>query len=251
MDKLTSWIEELSMNAVPSLNTVLFDGWILRFSEGYDYKANSINPLYDSTYEMNYKIEYCERKYNSLNLPTIYRLTENNCTLLDKELETKNYNYIKESKVMTLALSDLNIQIQPNVKVLNHVDDKWLKGFYKLTNIKSKSKQYTAQKIINNIRTKIVCSYIEQNNFIIACGLGVIERGFVGLFDINVAPIYRRIGFGTQICNSILRESIKHGAYIAYLQVSVSNKPALALYRKLKFMEQYKCWYRIKGLNNK
>lgn len=248
MDKLTSWIEELSMNAVPSLNTALFDGWILRFSEGFDYKSNSINPLYTSTYELNYKIEYCERKYASLNLPAIYRLTENNCNILDKALDIRRYKIIKESEVMTLPLSNINIQIQPSVKVSNHVDDKWLKGFYKLANIKSKPKQYAAQKIINNIQTKIVCSYIEQNNLIVACGLGVIERGFVGLFDINVAPIYRRIGFGTQICNSILREAIKQGAYIAYLQVSALNKPAISLYKKLKFTEQYKYWYRIKEL---
>lgn len=250
MDKLTSWIEELSMNAVPSLNTILFDGWILRFSEGYDYKVNSINPLYTSTYELNYKIEYCEKKYSSLNLPIIYKLTENNCNTLDKELDTRQYKQTKESKVMTLSLSNMEIKVQPSVKVLNYADDKWLKGFCKLANIKSKSKQYTSQKIINNIQSKIVCSYIEQNNLIIACGLGVIERGFVGLFDINVAPMYRRIGFGSQICNSILREAIKYGAYMSYLQVSISNRPAIALYRKLGFIEQYKYWYRIKDLKS-
>jgi hypothetical protein len=39
-------IEELSMNAWPSIQTVLLDGWILRMSNGYTKRANSVNPLY-------------------------------------------------------------------------------------------------------------------------------------------------------------------------------------------------------------
>ena len=40
--------EELSMNAHPSIKTQLFDGWVLRFADGYTNRANSVNPLYPS-----------------------------------------------------------------------------------------------------------------------------------------------------------------------------------------------------------
>jgi len=41
-------IEELSMNALPALSTVFLNGWILRFSNGYTRRANSVNPIYPS-----------------------------------------------------------------------------------------------------------------------------------------------------------------------------------------------------------
>lgn len=234
------------MNALPSLTTKLFDGWILRFSEGYTAKANSINPLYESMYELNYKIKYCEEKYTMRDLPVIYKLTEDTPKKLDNMLALKNYKYRSESKVMTLSLSNITIPIQPNVTILKKADTKWLNGFYMLSNTKDEVKQDIISKIINSIHNDVICVYIELNNSIIACGLGVVERGFVGLFDINVASYYRRKNFGTQICFSILREAIKLGAYMAYLQVVSANKPALKLYKKLEFIEQYKYWYRVK-----
>lgn len=246
MNELVNWIEELSMNALPALTTKLFDGWILRFSEGYTNRANSINPIYESTYELSYKINYCERKYLFEKLPVIYKLTENSNKKLDEALSLRKYEYKNESKVMTMALSKINISIQPKVNVLNEVDDIWLKGFYRLANINSRSKQNTAGRIINNIQNDLICAYIKQDGIIIACGFGVVERGFIGLFDINVDIAKRRRGFGKQICNSILREGIKLGAYMSYLQVSYSNNPAIGLYKKLGFNEQYKYWYRVK-----
>jgi len=35
-------IEELTLNAWPPLETLLFDGWILSFSDGYTRRANSV-----------------------------------------------------------------------------------------------------------------------------------------------------------------------------------------------------------------
>ena len=39
-------IEELSMNAWPSLQTLLLDGWVLRFAAGYTRRANAVCPLF-------------------------------------------------------------------------------------------------------------------------------------------------------------------------------------------------------------
>ena len=38
-------LEELSMNALPALQTMLYGGWVLRFANGYTRRANSINPI--------------------------------------------------------------------------------------------------------------------------------------------------------------------------------------------------------------
>ena len=68
-------LEELSMNAWPALQTLLYDGWVLRFAEGYTRRANSVNPLYPSTRDALEKIEACERLYRGQGLAVIFKLT--------------------------------------------------------------------------------------------------------------------------------------------------------------------------------
>ena len=42
-------LEEVMLNALPSLNTMYYDGWNLRFAEGYTNRANSVNVFGPST----------------------------------------------------------------------------------------------------------------------------------------------------------------------------------------------------------
>ena len=85
---LIKMIEELSMNAWPSLQTRLYDGWMLRFADGYTKRANSINPIYESVMKLDEKIEFCEKQYSFCNLPTIFKLTaESNPEGIDKRLD--------------------------------------------------------------------------------------------------------------------------------------------------------------------
>ena len=56
-------IEESSLNAWPALRQMLFDGWILRFAEGYTKRANSVNPLYGSSLDVSEKVDICEELY--------------------------------------------------------------------------------------------------------------------------------------------------------------------------------------------
>lgn len=80
-----------------------------------------------------------------------------------------------------------------------------------------------------------------------ACGLGVLEREKIGLFDIRVKDCYRRLGLGTEICRQIIKEGKKYGANEVYLQVASVNEGAIRLYEKLGFTNAYTYWYRVKG----
>jgi hypothetical protein len=45
------------------LQTVLYDGWLLNFANGYTRRANSVQTLYPSTLDLEEKIDYCEALY--------------------------------------------------------------------------------------------------------------------------------------------------------------------------------------------
>ena len=64
-------IEELSLNAWPAMQTMLFDGWVLRSADGYTKRANSVYPLYDSKMDLDVKIGFCDSFYRDLGLPAV------------------------------------------------------------------------------------------------------------------------------------------------------------------------------------
>jgi hypothetical protein len=51
------------MNALPAIQTNVYDGWILRFAAGYTKRTNSINPIYSSNVDLNSKIENAEQMW--------------------------------------------------------------------------------------------------------------------------------------------------------------------------------------------
>jgi GNAT superfamily N-acetyltransferase len=82
----------------------------------------------------------------------------------------------------------------------------------------------------------------------VACGLGVLEGGYLGLFDLIVDPERRGEGYGTSLLSGLLTWAREKGARWAYLQVMYKNEPARRLYGKLGFQEAYAYWYRVPGV---
>ena len=79
----------------------------------------------------------------------------------------------------------------------------------------------------------------------VAWGLAVLERGYVGLFDIVVAPDLRGLGLGRQIVCALMAWGREAGADQAYLQVREENEAARALYRGLGFIDAYRYTHRV------
>ena len=68
-------IEERSLNAWPSLQQMLYDGWILRFSGGYTRRANSISPIYRGCRGVYEKVLGCEEIYRRKRLPPAFKIS--------------------------------------------------------------------------------------------------------------------------------------------------------------------------------
>ena len=78
-----------------------------------------------------------------------------------------------------------------------------------------------------------------------AWGLGVVERGFLGLYDIVVAPDLRGIGLGRRIVHSLIGWGRTKGAETVYLQVRAENEIARSLYDTLGFTFAYRYTHRV------
>jgi N-acetylglutamate synthase len=246
MKKQTRLIEELSMNAWPSMQTHLYDGWVLRFSEGYTKRANSINPLYPSSLAMEEKITACESLYEDKKLPATFKIigTEQQ-TELEKELICRGYGKLDETAVMTASLRSFKCEASPSLVYETAFTDAWSNGFIACNAI-NPAYETVLRKMLDCVPGEKIIISKRLNGVIAACGFGVMERGYVGLFDIVVDKTCRGKGIGKEVVQSILGRAKEEGAETAYLQVLKGNVVAENLYGKLGFEESYRYWYRKK-----
>lgn len=238
--------EQISMNAWPALQTILYDGWILRFANGVTRRANSIVPLFGSNLDIDEKITYCEDIYHENSLSVRYKMTASVSPIdLDSVLSNRGYEYRDETSLQTMLIKNCNYIGSAAVEIREKFDDAWLSRYRQFSGY-DQNELFVRRKIYEQIRHK--CCYLSllsENNFV-GCGLGVLENAFLGIFDIVVMPGFRKNGFGRMIVDSLLDWGKKNGATTAYLQVLADNLPAISLYRKMGFKEKYTYWYREK-----
>ncbi|UOQ84929.1 GNAT family N-acetyltransferase [Gracilibacillus salinarum] len=241
-------IEELSMNALPSFQTVLYDGWVLRFSNGYTKRANSINPLYMSSEKIEKKLNRVEQIYRKQNLNVVYKLTKSVYPHnLDDTLSQKGYISAGLTSVQLLSLDDIAVSRSENAIVSNRLCDDWYTEYCLLNNVKEQD-QPNLRIILENILSDVsFVRLVSENQETLACGMAVLEDQYLGLFDVVTNPKFRNKGYGKQLMLTLLQWGKENGAAQAYLQVVSDNTPALNLYATLGFQEAYKYWYRVKS----
>jgi N-acetylglutamate synthase len=239
-------IEEISMNAWPALETIYFDGWVIRFAQGLTKRSNSVNPIYDSKLEIISKIEHCESLYRSRDLPVCFKITDIAQPFgIDKILEAQGYNHEFDISVRLIDIRKFKTNTNKNIQIFESTDDIWLDNFMKMNEMDSSDK-HVFKKIIDKINLPKCLLTIKLDDLAIGCGLGVVEDKFIGLFDIVIDKLYRNQGFGHLMVENILGWGKNKGAEIGYLQVLTVNDPAIRMYEKIGFREEYKYWYRIK-----
>lgn len=238
-------IEEASLNAWTPFQQLLYDGWILRFAEGYTRRANSVNPIFESSIDLDKKISFCEKLFSSKNLQPVFRLNSFSETKkLEELLIRRNYQFLHQTSVQAIELENLKLTLSPKIREAENLDE-WISVFEELseltTNLNSIHK-----KLIENIPLAKNLMILEDSGTIVSCGLGVLEDDFIGIFDVVTHPIFRKRGFGRIVVESLMNWGKENSARVSYLQVMNDNKLALSLYKKIGFKEIYNYWYRVK-----
>ena len=243
---MTRLIEELSLNAWPALQTLQYDGWVLRFANGYTRRANSINPLYPSDLGVDEKLHFCEAFYRGRSLPVVFKITDQSLPAeLDQYLDEVGYAKEAGTSVQTLDLGTFDQKPAANLIFWEDVQDEWLEAFCRMSPGVG-AHTPTLRQMLLNILPRRCFAAVRVDGRIIACGLGVAQSGCVGIFDIVTDSAFRLRGFGRQVVSGLLTWGKANQADAAYLQVMLNNTPALNLYSTLGFAEQYQYWYRVK-----
>jgi ribosomal protein S18 acetylase RimI-like enzyme len=248
-------IEELTLNAWPPLETLLFDGWILSFSEGYTRRANSIHPLYPSTLSLPDKISSCEVVYADHGRETTFKLTDSPSDAdIDLALERRGYakGGLTSVQIANLGASaagasadaPASVEVNGAVALETTLSARWFADFNRLT-ATPESLQASERRLLEKISPPHAFGSVARDGETVAVGLAVAERGYVGLFDIVVDNKVRNRGIGRRLCFRLLEwAATTQYATTAYLAVLADNAPAQKLYANLGFREAYTYWYR-------
>ena len=235
-------LEERAFNAWPALETVLADGWVLRFANGYTKRANSVNALTPAV-PVEVAIPTFAPVYARRGLPLIFRLSPLAGPNADPGLAAKGFRRADDTIVMTAPI-DASIDLDADMLIEGQPSPAWLDGFSDANRV-PQAHQATHDRMLSAIRFPVAFASLHSDGKPIAWGIAVAERGMVGLFDIVTLPGARRQGAGRRLVQSLLAWGCSQSATQTYLQVVASNAPAIALYRQLGFSEAYRYHYRI------
>jgi len=242
-------LEYAALKAWPALEQKEYGGWLLRFSRGYTKRANSINPLGAGALANAEMIACCEALYRRQGLPPIFRLTPLTPADLDLALAARGYALLDPTAVMTLDLSTWQAPALPLAPCRELTLSAWFAHYCQLSDADPGGQAIHFQMLMAIAGARL-CALVEAKGHdgapgAAACGLGVLDEGLFGLFDLLTAPALRRRGYGTALVMGMLAWAQAQGARQAYLQVMLNNGAARALYERMGFREAYRYWYRV------
>lgn len=237
-------IETASLKAWPDLARVEDDGWVLRFANGYTKRANSVNVLRGSEGNIDEKIARCEKAYGDRGQPAIFRITPlSRMDQLDDRLSDRGYRRIDTTLVQYRSCNDLNID--PQLLTFHSISlSEWIQA-YVACGQKNLADQATHLNMLEAIDSPRLAGGLKAGTVTVACGIGVVDGDYLGLFDLITDSNHRRMGHGTALVARMLDWGRSQGASHAYLQVVEENSAARGLYGRLAFQTLYRYWYRV------
>lgn len=263
------YMEEISLNAWPSYRIELYDGWLLRYSCNYTYRTNSVEQIGASTIPVEEKIAYCEGVYSGLGTPTSFKINPLLDSSFDFLLAHKGYDVKHITEVMTCDLNQVRLMQETgrdylfdnrlNLPTLVHYSDtltvqlsavvtpEWIQGLFHLNGTANPTLRRIVPSMYNAIPKETIAASIEIDGHMVASGLGIRDRDWVGLYAIYVSPSCWRRGYARAVCSTILRQAQLLGAERAYLQVVKGNSRAKMLYQSLGFEDFYTYWFRSRN----
>lgn len=250
--ELIRFIEGLAANAWRPAVEQHLDGWRLRVSGGSSSRVNSVWPnLMLGSLTLEKRIGIVEDFYRRHEMPACFQicpgaLPEN----LHSELLARGYTDIKHTSVKIAAVDEvINLASSPQVQVVqsDHLTEDWFQA-YTTASEYSRESLPIRRGILSRIGPEANFISVEVDGETAATGLGVVERGWMGVFSVVTFARQRRQGLALQLLHALTEWGKSVGADQVYLQVMEDNPPALALYEKLGFRKLYEYWYSQKDL---
>ena len=245
-------LEELTTNAWSPEHSLMVDGWHIGYSRGITGRANSVFPINDpGSIPLDEKISIAEDFYKRFEHYPTFKMT-NASQPQDLEAELAKRGYIG-SDLTEVQISKAEETLDNTVSVLpcparieTQMSDEWFNFYIEPSNYSELSID-VRRGVLERIGAVRGFALVEIEAQLAAVGLGVVERGWLGIYCMATTTDQRRKGGGTQVLNSLAEWGLSQGADKMYLQVESDNEPAIRLYKRagFEFLYNYKYWKKL------
>lgn len=246
---VTRLLEEIAANAWPAEVVQVVAGWRLRFNRNVTRRANSVWPNQTGEgFSLEEKLVLVEEFYARRGCSARYQV----CPAaqpanLDEILAARGYIIDAPTAVqiapLEMVLAHTETRSFSPVIIAETFDERWFDAYSRAEQVSAQAAE-ARRGILQRIGPRTGFALLQAENQVVAVGLGVVERGWVGLFSLVTFSEYRRQGAGTAVIRALVQWGQSHGAYQVYLQVMADNSPALTLYARLGFETLYHYHYR-------
>lgn len=238
-------IEELAFNAVPALVTQELDGWRLRFNMGATRRANSVLAVHaGAQLDLERRLAMVEAFYARHGLPSRFQLCPASRPAgLAETLLARGYRSVPGAFVQTGPLDGLLAADAAGARVSERFAEAWLAAYVEGEGEPSPTKADARRTMLQRIGPPAGFAAVERDGQIAAVALGVVERGWLGMFNVATRPAFRRRGLARAALAALAGWATAHGAAQSYLQVAPLNAPAQALYAGMGFTTLYEYTY--------
>lgn len=239
------YFEQVIANMLPAQESVLDDGWFLRFHTGKSLNRNSVWPLCGPVGSLESRIDACERAYAKRGLACNFRLTDlEEDESIQTILEGRAYKAKVPMVIMVRFITD-----EPAEDGLIQIGlDDWLELVLRLDPDADVQDLEEKRAALSGIELPSWFTTIRRDGRACSYGRTIQQGDLYQLCELFTASDLRGQGLGTQLIRGLLKIGEEAGARIAFMQgVDEANTGARRLYEHFGFRDSYRFHYMVPG----
>lgn len=244
---LLSRIEDACLNASAPPQQRWLDGWLLRLSPGKARRARSVHALAPGKLSFEARLAQSDTVYRECGLPLIFRITPfSHPAALDADLADRGFVRVDETLVMVCPnLPEAAEPLPPGLVLEQAGHSAFAERVGAMRGSPPEHRRSHAERLaLSPVPYLGWLLRRLSDGIVVACAQTAQEAQFVGLYDVFVEPGARGQGLSRRLGSALLAGARSSGAQHGYLQVQADNDAAVAVYRRLGFIDGYRYHYR-------
>ena len=240
-------VEELAANAWPAEMVQNLGGWRMGYTGGESRRVNSVLPNQPPGLDdPEAAIDMAEAFYHRREATTRFKI----CPAalpedLPERLTARGYIPEMLTSVETAPVETVLAKTSlPEGEVIatSEITERWFQTYTGASGY-SPASLPIRWGIFNRIGPQTRYVLLAEDGGPVSAGLGVVERGWLGIFCVVTVPEFRRKRYASGVMRVLAEWGRDTGAEQIYLQVMEDNPPALRLYHRMGFTRQYQYSY--------
>jgi GNAT superfamily N-acetyltransferase len=262
-DAAIAELDELAARATAPATVEALEGWLLRADPALPFRrSNSVIPKASHDTDVGRRIERAESFYRDRGLPPRFQLGGSPRPAdLDRLLAERGYLIEAPVDVLVgplgpVASSAADPELPSGVRlvVATAVDgrppsfdpawlDAWPDADPAAASVRGRLRGY--RRLLETIEPSTLVATADVAGLPAAFGLGVVDRGWLGVFGMVTRPDVRRKGLARAVLAALAQEAAARHAARLYLQVEQDNLAARALYGSVGLTRSHGYHYRL------